>query len=82
MIERLRARDEWKFFAVLPKADRILALIWWVVLVLRGVLPAVFAIAMGALVAAVQHGGEPITERALVIVEHPGRRHRELGALR
>src|SRR5713101_3151243 len=56
MIERLRARDEWKFFAVLPKADRILALIWWVVLVLRGVLPAVFAIAMGALVAAVQRG--------------------------
>src|ERR1700687_3357847 len=56
MIERLRARDEWKFFAVLPKADRILALIWWVVLVLRGGLPAVFAIAMGALVAAVQRG--------------------------
>src|SRR5216683_3754573 len=54
MIERLRARDEWKFFAVLPKADRILALIWWLVLVLRGVLPAAFAIAMGALVGAVQ----------------------------
>jgi ABC-type multidrug transport system fused ATPase/permease subunit len=56
MIERLRARDEWKFFAVLPKADRILASLWWVVLVLRGVLPAIFAIAMGALVAAVQRG--------------------------
>src|SRR5229473_1130758 len=66
MIERLRARDEWKFFAVLPKADRILALIWWVVLVLRGVLPAVFAIAMGALVAAVQHGGGLAGALALV----------------
>ncbi|HEV3079774.1 MAG TPA: ABC transporter ATP-binding protein [Gemmataceae bacterium] len=56
MIERLRARNEWKFFAVLPKADRLLAVVWWIVLVLRGVLPAVFAIAMGILVAAVQRG--------------------------
>ena len=56
MLERLRARNEWKFFAVLPKADRFLAVVWWVVLVLRGVLPAVFAIAMGILVAAVQRG--------------------------
>src|SRR5438477_8773873 len=56
MIERLRARNEWKFFAALPKADRALAVVWWVVLVLRGVLPAIFAIAMGVLVAAVQRG--------------------------
>src|SRR3984893_5211816 len=56
MIERLRARNEWKFFAALPKADRALAVVWWIVLVLRGVLPAIFAIAMGVLVAAVQHG--------------------------
>ena len=40
----------------LPKADRPLAVVWWIVLVLRGVLPAVFAIAMGVLVAAVQRG--------------------------
>jgi ABC-type multidrug transport system fused ATPase/permease subunit len=53
-LERLHARNEWKFFAVLPKADRALALVWWVVLVLRGVLPAMFAIAMGVLVAAVE----------------------------
>ena len=52
----LRERQEWKFFGVLPKADRTLAIVWWVVLVLRGVLPAVFAIAMGVLVAAVQRG--------------------------
>ena len=47
MIERLRARDEWKFFGLLPEADRLLAAGWWTVLVLRGVLPALFAIAMG-----------------------------------
>jgi ABC-type multidrug transport system fused ATPase/permease subunit len=55
-LERLRARNEWKFFTVLPKADRTLAAVWWGILVLRGVLPAVFAIAMGMLVEAVRNG--------------------------
>ncbi len=56
MFRRLRERNEWKFFGVLPKADHTLAMVWWAVLVLRGVLPAVFAVAMGALVGAVQRG--------------------------
>lgn len=56
MLRRLRERNEWKFFGVLPKADRLLAIVWWVLLVLRGVLPAVFAIAMGVLVGAVHQG--------------------------
>ena len=54
MIERLRARKEWKFLGVLPKADRPLAIAWWFALLLRGLLPALFAIAMGVLVGAVQ----------------------------
>src|SRR5437016_1183340 len=66
VLERLRARNEWKFFAVLPKADRTLAVVWWVILVLRGVLPAIFAIAMGVLVAAVQHGDQLATGLAFV----------------
>jgi ABC-type multidrug transport system fused ATPase/permease subunit len=56
VLRRLRERKEWKFFGVLPKADHFLAIVWWVVLVLRGVLPALFAIAMGLLVGAVQRG--------------------------
>jgi ABC-type multidrug transport system fused ATPase/permease subunit len=56
MIGRVRATNQWKFFGVLPKADRTLAILWWSVLVLRGLLPAGFAIAMGALVGAVQSG--------------------------
>jgi ABC-type multidrug transport system fused ATPase/permease subunit len=56
MIDSLRERNEWKFFRVLPKADGALAAAWWVVVMLRGVLPAVFAIAMGVLVGAVQRG--------------------------
>src|ERR1700731_4342876 len=58
MLERLKARAEWKFFGILPRADRTLAVAWWAVLVLRGVLPALFAIAMGTLVGAVQRGGD------------------------
>jgi ABC-type multidrug transport system fused ATPase/permease subunit len=54
VLERLRQRNDWKFFSVLPKADAGLAAAWWAVLVLRGALPAVFAIAMGGLVGAVQ----------------------------
>ncbi len=55
-MQRLLERNEWKFFAVLPKADRALAIIWWVILIFRGVLPAVFAIAMGFVVGSVQRG--------------------------
>ena len=57
MLKRLRERNEWKFFAVLLKADRALAIIWWVFLILRGVLPAVFAVAMGLVVRGVQGSG-------------------------
>jgi ABC-type multidrug transport system fused ATPase/permease subunit len=56
MIERLRARNEWKFAGVLPKADHPLAAAWWALLILRGVLPALFALAMGGLVGAVERG--------------------------
>jgi len=56
VLRRLTERKEWKFFAVLPKADAALAAGWWTVLLLRGILPAAFAIAMGVLVGAVQRG--------------------------
>ena len=56
MIRHLTGRKEWKFFVVLPKADRGMAIAWWVALILRGVLPAVFAVATGVLVGAAQRG--------------------------
>ncbi len=55
-LRTLRDREEWKFFTVLPKAASGLAAGWWTVLVARGVLPALFAVATGALVAGVQRG--------------------------
>src|SRR6188768_1293688 len=60
MFSRLRARNEWLFFATLPTAGGALAWTWWTVVVLHGILPVAFAVAMGVLVAAVQHGA-PLT---------------------
>ncbi len=58
--------NEWKFAGVLPQAGRSLAVAWWTLLVLRGLLPALFAIAMGSLVQAVQRGGDLATPLGLV----------------
>src|SRR3989440_686305 len=57
-MERLTSRNEWQFFAVLPRADGALAALWWLILVMRGALPAVFAIAMGRLVSAIQRADD------------------------
>ncbi len=57
MIERLRARQEWQFFAALPRAHTGLAAAWWILLVLSGVLPAAFAVATGQTIRAVEGGG-------------------------
>jgi ATP-binding cassette subfamily B protein len=56
VFSRLRERNEWKFFAVLRRADPGLAIAWWGLLLARGALPAVFIIGMGALVGAAQQG--------------------------
>ncbi len=71
MLQRLRERQEWQFFAALPKADSLLAIVWWAVLLLRGVLPALFAVAMGVLVTAVQRGSglaEPLAVVGVIFV--------------
>jgi len=66
MFDRLCQRKEWKFFAVLPKADFGLAIGWWVGLILRGLLPAAFGIAMGVLISAVQRGDALATPLIIV----------------
>lgn len=66
MFDRLRARKEWKFFTVLPKAAPGLAVAWWIALVLRGLLPVLFGVAMGVLVGAIQRGAGFTTPLALV----------------
>jgi ATP-binding cassette, subfamily B, bacterial len=53
--ERLRARQEVQLAAALRQADRPMAAAWWAMLGARGLLPAVFSVVTGVLVAAVQH---------------------------
>jgi ABC-type multidrug transport system fused ATPase/permease subunit len=55
VVRRWRAHKLWELASVLPRADRALAILWWTLLILRGTLPALFAIAMGALVAAMEN---------------------------
>lgn len=66
MHDRIGAGDKWKFFGVLFQAGGALTLAWWLVLALRGLFPALFAIAMGFLVGAVQHGQSLAAPLALV----------------
>jgi ATP-binding cassette, subfamily B, bacterial len=65
VLKRLRARPEWQFFAVLPKADPVLATVWWALLILLGALPAIFAVAMGVTVRAIEQA-QPVG-RALAL---------------
>jgi ATP-binding cassette, subfamily B, bacterial len=62
----LRRRQEWQLFTGLHRADLPLGLAWWSLLVLRGALPAMFAVAMGGLVGTVQSGGSLAGPLALV----------------
>ena len=62
----LAQRNDWKLATTLPRADTPLAVAWYAILALRGVLPALFAIAMGALVSAVQRGDALTTPLASV----------------
>src|SRR6478736_3723288 len=71
VMARLRRRQEWGFFAALFRASRPLASLWWILLVLRGLLPALFAIAAGTLIGAVQRGDSlagPLTFVGIVFV--------------
>lgn len=71
MLTKLRASSSWRFFGVLPRADRPLAWAWWAVLVFRGLLPAAFAVLIGMLVGAVQRGAPlvgPLVLSGLVFI--------------
>jgi ABC-type multidrug transport system fused ATPase/permease subunit len=61
VLARLRQRNDVRFLGVLFQVHRPLAWAFVLLLLLRGVLPALMAIAMGALVGAVQHG-EPLAQ--------------------
>ncbi|MGH3507573.1 MAG: ABC transporter ATP-binding protein [Nocardioidaceae bacterium] len=71
MLTRLRARQEWQFFMCLHRADRRLAVAFWSLVLLRSVLPPLFAVSMGVIIAAVQDGrglGWPLTWMGVIFV--------------
>jgi ABC-type multidrug transport system fused ATPase/permease subunit len=53
LVQRIRVSNLGTVARVLPRADLALATGWWILLISRGLLPAVLAVAMGALVGAV-----------------------------
>jgi ATP-binding cassette, subfamily B, bacterial len=55
-VRRFRQSAEWRLFRAFFSASPRLAIVWWSLVVLRGMLPAAFVVAMGVLVSAVQHG--------------------------
>jgi ABC-type multidrug transport system fused ATPase/permease subunit len=70
-VGRLRGRQEWKLAVALWRAAPLLAAAWWALLVLRGALPALLAVAIGAVVGAVDDGdplGGPLALAGTVFV--------------
>jgi ABC-type transport system involved in cytochrome bd biosynthesis fused ATPase/permease subunit len=55
-LKRLRRSAEWRLGGALYAASPRLTIAWWAFVVVRGLLPAAFAITMGVVVSAVQHG--------------------------
>ncbi len=60
MLERLTNRDEWRYMRLMHRAHLPLGITWWVLLVGRGLLPALFAVAMGFVVGAVERQSDLI----------------------
>lgn len=58
LIQRLTSRDEWQYLLLLQQAHLSLAIAWWLLLVGRGLLPALLAVAMGTLIGAVERQSE------------------------
>jgi ABC-type multidrug transport system fused ATPase/permease subunit len=70
-MRRLRGRQEYQFFRALFLAAPGLATAWWALLIARGLLPALIAVATGILIGAVQGGhslAAPLTFVGIVFI--------------
>ena len=66
MIERMRERQEWKFFATMRRAAPGYAFAWWALLALRALLTAAISVAIGWLISAVSSNNSLTAPLALV----------------
>jgi ABC-type transport system involved in cytochrome bd biosynthesis fused ATPase/permease subunit len=64
-MKRLRQSAEWRFLAVMPRAAPRLAALWWALIAASALLPAVFAVTMGALASSVEAGRSLTTPLAV-----------------
>jgi ATP-binding cassette subfamily B protein len=70
-MSRLFRSAEWRFFGAVYRASPGLAVAWWSLVTLRGLLPAAFAVLMGVLIGTIQRGeplGLPLAEVGVVFV--------------
>ncbi len=58
MLERVRKSAEYQFLTLLTRVDAGLGAGWWLLILVRAVLPAAFALSMGSLITAVNDGNE------------------------
>src|SRR5438552_400951 len=65
-LSRLGGGPGASFLRLLPQVSPVRATAWWVLILVRGALPATFTIVVGALVGAVQSGGDVTVRLALV----------------
>jgi ATP-binding cassette, subfamily B, bacterial len=68
---RLQDSAEWRFLSVLFRSASTLTVAWWALILTRGALPVAFALGMGWLVTAIQHGdavGRPLALAGLAFV--------------
>src|SRR5262249_10845404 len=68
---RLRKSAEWQLFGVMFRANAALTVVWWALIVVRGLLPAAFPVTMGVLVNAGQQDhslGVPLAAMGVVFV--------------
>ena len=56
MMGRIRRSAEYRFLTLLHRVDPLLGALWWAFVVVRALLPAAFAVAMGTLIGAVKDG--------------------------
>jgi ATP-binding cassette, subfamily B, bacterial len=66
VFDRVKMRAEWQFAGVLARADLWLTIAWWALILVRGALPAIFAIAIGWLIGTIDRGGDLTAPLALV----------------
>jgi len=56
VLQRVRKSAEYQFLTLLTRVDPVLGAGWWLLVFVRAVLPAAFAISMGSLITAVNDG--------------------------